>query len=456
MKVQEAAFEIRAILTQSGRQILNDPDHFEKILIGSSSGTHEEIAALTHALREGIPSELAQISSAGFNAPLVSSYVARLGEKYRLSEDIARWSTVAWAKALNVLPPSLNKASADQGVAAPQIARFARNRASAAFRIRSKYGILLAIALTVSFSIGVAAVALRHTITNRRAQQVKSGEQQVKPDTQRAVSLRLDNSVNECDMLAGDANDPERKSAGVEDQNIQSARAIEVCSGAVKTDQENRRLLFELGRALWTGRRFEEAIEMFLKAAELGHGGALAYLGDATLYGVAGLEADPDAAKNLYQRAAEAGFKPAATIAAGIVPGVEPLEKPDESAEALPQPEFHYPKTVESFAKGGSEFDGTFPRGGALAYTASLLNGVSSQCPDALPKGTDPAALFERAIQSRFSPTELMTVGQLESAGEFDPIIQAGLDDGYAFAASRGCTSHETATFIKTAIDFFD
>lgn len=133
-------------------------------------------------------------------------------------------------------------------------------------------------------------------------------------------------SIAHCDAQAAHPDDPEKEDMhGVTDENLQSAKAIQACQEAVKISPSVARLRFQLGRGYWKAERYEEAVEAFVEAGRNGHGGALAYLGDATLYGVAGLGPDPELARNLYQNAAKAGFKPAKAVAVEIVAGAKPV-----------------------------------------------------------------------------------------------------------------------------------
>jgi TPR repeat protein len=133
-------------------------------------------------------------------------------------------------------------------------------------------------------------------------------------------------SIANCDALAAHPDDPEKEDMqGVTDEDLQGEKAILACQEAVKISPAVARLQFQLGRGYWKTERYEEAVEAFVEAGKNGHGGALAYLGDATLYGVAGLGPDPELARDLYQNAAKAGFKPARAVAAEIVAGAKPV-----------------------------------------------------------------------------------------------------------------------------------
>ncbi len=128
-----------------------------------------------------------------------------------------------------------------------------------------------------------------------------------------APTTRAATGVTECDRLAAHPSDPDAVSAGVSDEQIDALSVIAACEAAVRTDPTPR-LQFQLARGYLKADRIEDAIEQFVAAAEQGHGGALAYLGDFHLEGVPGIEADPILARSLYQRAVEAGFAPAKAV----------------------------------------------------------------------------------------------------------------------------------------------
>ncbi len=128
-----------------------------------------------------------------------------------------------------------------------------------------------------------------------------------------APTSRMVQDVTECDRLAAHPSDPNAVSAGVSDEQMDVLSAITACEAAVRADPVPR-LQFQLARGYLKADRIEDAIEQFVIAAEQGHGGALAYLGDFHLEGVPGIEADPILARSLYQRAVEAGFAPAKAV----------------------------------------------------------------------------------------------------------------------------------------------
>jgi TPR repeat protein len=263
-----------------------------------------------------------------------------------------------------------------------------------------------------------------------------------------------DQTVRDCDTLAAHANDPEKAAVkGVADEAIDTAKAIEACGAAVKANPQSGRLLFQLGRAYWTAERYEEAIETFLEAGELGHGGALAYLGDAILYGVGDLDPDPETAKSLYQRAADAGFTPAAALAAEIVAGAEPVR--DQAQQQAGEPDYHYPKLVQKLAEGQVYFDTGLSREEYFVYMASLTAGIRHHCPKILP--AEPIFFLKvlAAMGKRFG-AGAATLDQKLAEGVYQEINQAGIDDGYAFVYVKGCQSQETQKFVRTITGYFN
>ena len=124
------------------------------------------------------------------------------------------------------------------------------------------------------------------------------------------------NPIEACDTLAAHPDDPEAWSSGVTDLYLSSEAVIEACEKAKKLDPKSPRLMFQLARGYIKVGSMEPAIENMVAAAKLGHGGALAYMGDVLLSGDYGIEMDVFGAKELYTKAAAAGFEPAKKILA--------------------------------------------------------------------------------------------------------------------------------------------
>ena len=109
-----------------------------------------------------------------------------------------------------------------------------------------------------------------------------------------------------CDEFAAHPADPNRWAAGVDDVDIIPGPAVKHCRDAVKRHSETARFHFQLGRALWANNRMDEGLQSFLEAEEtFQYGPAYANLGDAYMYGIAGVEVDQELAVTLYQIADE-------------------------------------------------------------------------------------------------------------------------------------------------------
>jgi tetratricopeptide (TPR) repeat protein len=275
--------------------------------------------------------------------------------------------------------------------------------------------------------------------------------------------------VAACDALAAHRDDPRKTGTGMADEYINTARAIAACDQAVKAEPKSARLWFQLGRAYWAAERFEEAIEKFVESAQMGHGGALAYLGDATLYGVGGLEPDPETAKGLYEQAAKAGFKPAAELAAEIVAGVAATAQakpaspePAATSKSALEPKYEYPYLIKALMAGKAAWThetriGELPvrmeRPLTILYVTSVLNGVAEHCPDLVPQDLDDKYVLavERALKE-LPWRDQMTIQMGAETGKYNGIKQGGLDDGYAVAYSKGCHAKETQTVVATGL----
>jgi hypothetical protein len=285
--------------------------------------------------------------------------------------------------------------------------------------------------------------------------------EEVSPPASAIPALSGDH-VKDCDALAAHPADPQRNGAqGREDENIHAEKAMAACKAAVEQDPQNARLLFQLGRSYWVGERFEEAIEAFLEAGEQGHGGALAYLGDATLYGVADLDPDPEEAKNLYNKAAVAGFMPASSLSGEIVAGVEAAEEEvqEEQQETGGEPQYHHPKTIAALAGGDVKLDGKLSQKEQVVYMLSLIAGVQHQCPSIFPAPFNSLAIAAHLGQwmiQRFGFMGAMQFNAEMENGAYESTNQEGVDDGYAFVYGKDCQSRETGRFVGTVAGYFN
>lgn len=252
-------------------------------------------------------------------------------------------------------------------------------------------------------------------------------------------------SLAECDAAAAHPNDPEKPKdiRGVADDDIDVGKALAACEEALRFAPDIPRLKFQLARAYLLYDKPAEGVELMTEAAEAGHGPAIAAIGDFVLYGVLYDEPDPEAAKSLYQQAALAGFKPAEKLAAAIV--ADPKE--DKTAQATPEASYHHSERIKMLLKGeplpGS--GGTFKE--HFIYASNAIAGIKHHCPDA---GIDipPATILEKYM-ARMGVSGFAGLLAVSSAG-YEELEQQGMDDGYALAFTKGCSSGEVAAIHKS------
>ena len=80
-----------------------------------------------------------------------------------------------------------------------------------------------------------------------------------------------DAPVTDCDNYAADPFDPERKSIGILDENLNPSLAIPACENAVRRYPNSKRLIFQLGRAYHEKGDFSSALVQHRKAADQGY-----------------------------------------------------------------------------------------------------------------------------------------------------------------------------------------
>jgi len=338
----------------------------------------------------------------------------------------------------------------------------------------------------------------------------------------------LADAAAECSALAAHPDDPERDTpGGVPDEDINADMAEEACFDAIAEYPDDPVYRFQVARAYWKSQHFSTAIEHLVMAAENDHGGALAYLGDAMLYGLGGLESDPEVAKQLYARAAEEGFEPAAALAAQIeadpkteeedtaaqiaqdalkasrrvaqetnspaslgaqanpLPeaakqvvkpmleeektSVPPKENPQlakatttqsEIREAqtvnpndkpLPKQggEYSFPKLIEALANGNAQPEGVWP-GRMLVYSFASITSVVDHCPELKPQGFDAKEGFLRAMNTKLTYTEKLSLTESYEKGDMAELQDGASQDGARLVEMKGCAAAETKTLVKT------
>lgn len=100
-------------------------------------------------------------------------------------------------------------------------------------------------------------------------------------DTERLVGISL--TPDPCDVEAGDQLDPDGVGFTRYANEIVPEVALKACEAAVAREPENGRFHYQLGRALTSLRRFDEANQAFERARDLGHTRAWYALGNAIL-----------------------------------------------------------------------------------------------------------------------------------------------------------------------------
>jgi aspartate/glutamate racemase len=145
--------------------------------------------------------------------------------------------------------------------------------------------------------------------------------------------------VHACDEYAAHPNDPHRWAKGVLDDDIIPGPAVKYCREAVEDHGETPRFQFQLGRALWAAHKLEEGLQVFLNLEEnVNYPPVYAYLGDAYMYGIGGIEEDQELAVSLYQIADDGGFAPASEVLAALA-GNSFDDAQAEVQQAMPAPQ---------------------------------------------------------------------------------------------------------------------
>jgi TPR repeat protein len=114
--------------------------------------------------------------------------------------------------------------------------------------------------------------------------------------------------IEDCDRLAADPRDPEHVGAGVAARGMDIAAAVAACEAAVEIAPEERRLQYQLGRALFEQRDMTRALEAFGQAAALGHETAELALAVVHFAGQGGIQQDHEKAIVWLEKLAERPF----------------------------------------------------------------------------------------------------------------------------------------------------
>ncbi len=214
-----------------------------------------------------------------------------------------------------------------------------------------------------------------------------------------------------CDRLAADPSDPDKPPdfKGVpEIAQADIATAIKFCK---KISASSRRAMYQLGRAYAANQQTGEAIAAWRKAADKGSTSAMVELGVA--YGTgAGVAKDEEAARKLFERAAEAGNPRGVSNLAALGGGVAPSD-PVRARELLE-------KAAETNAEA--------------QYQLGLMMAEGSGGPK---DDVAARALFEKAAAQNH-PGALERMGAFAQEGRGGPKDSAAAKDYYRRAAALG------------------
>ena len=126
------------------------------------------------------------------------------------------------------------------------------------------------------------------------------------PDELPSLQSDLDETVNDCDLLAADPDDPQRVAPGVDWNMLNTTEAVRACVAALHADPNNSRLRFQLGRALDVAGFFDWAEHFYRAAGDDDYSAALVNHGYMYRTG-RGREKDYGQAMSLYLEASRLG-----------------------------------------------------------------------------------------------------------------------------------------------------
>lgn len=310
-------------------------------------------------------------------------------------------------------------------------------------------------------------------------------------------------AIEKCDKSASHPDDPEAFSQGVSDEQLNEEFVITACEEAVKMDKNSPRLAFQLARGYLKSNRVEDAVEQLLNAAKKGHGASLAYLADIHLDGAPGIEADPNLARSLYEKAVQSGFVAAKKILAEFEDYTEKVaaaereeamqDKQDAqsaaSAGKLPKPKLLTPKLIENImSKKFADID--IDERYAKSYLVTVAETLQEECnahytPQEIKElksefskirrigtgigfsGFDFSNLGQAqlALQRAMAAKENLRKAMGDRSGYADEDAELGLliddipinamNDGFYLILKHGCGSSQLDLFKKNASSFF-
>jgi tetratricopeptide (TPR) repeat protein len=112
--------------------------------------------------------------------------------------------------------------------------------------------------------------------------------------------------VTDCDRLAANPSDPQRKAADFAVDKINSTAAIPSCEAALREYSNDARLTYQLGRSYFAAKNYPAAMDQFRIAADQGYAAALYNVGGMYQNGW-GVDIDDAQAVVWYRKATEQG-----------------------------------------------------------------------------------------------------------------------------------------------------
>ena len=238
-----------------------------------------------------------------------------------------------------------------------------------------------------------------------------------------ATSAHAYEDVHRCDEVAAHPDDPERWAEGVADADLIPAPAARFCSAAVAEHADAPRFRFQLARAHWVAKHYDDAIPLFIDVAErYDYPIAWTYLALAADAGLGPMARNPELARQMAERAASAGFSVELGSAAQTA-----------TAPAFDPSVFNQPHVVAALYNG--DFDRLFvsgigqtmdyvPLSQELIYMTGLHNSFASRINRIMDR--DCALIYKPAVQDRLLAS--ITSGVFGDAQGRDALAEKGFE----------------------------
>jgi hypothetical protein len=113
--------------------------------------------------------------------------------------------------------------------------------------------------------------------------------------------------ITECDRQASHPSDPDKVLPGLHDDEMNFAAAQAACEAAVQKDPNNKRLRYQLGRAYFYDRKFEQGLPHVKWAADQGYQQAQFVYGYIVDNGFGGVAKEPCKVEDYWVKSARQG-----------------------------------------------------------------------------------------------------------------------------------------------------